>query len=471
MSIKPQQQVTFYNALTRKKESFKPLHRAWVGLYTCGPTVYNLTHIGNLRTYIFEDVLRRALEFKGYTVKHIMNITDVDDKIIRDASRAGKTIYDFTKQYEKKFYHDLKKLNVKPANKLPRATGHIPGMISLVEKLLKKGLAYTIEGSVYFDISKFKSYGKLSRVSSRTLKAGARIDADEYEKDSVHDFVLWKAAKPGEPSWKSPFGKGRPGWHLECSVMSMKYLGEQFDIHAGGVDLIFPHHENEIAQSEGATGKKPFVRYFIEGEHIVVNGKKMSKSLGNVFALHDLEKRNFSPLAFRYFVLTSHYRSKLNFTWKSLEAAQNSLTRLRDFIGRLQSMKKRRPLKNTSQNTSIMTSIQSDFCKAVFDDLNTPRALAVLWKLVNDYNVHPEKYDAQEVLKLLDNFDMILGLQFDKIKGQRIPKEILELAAEREKHRKQKEWVQADKIRNQLTEAGWSVEDSKQGPAIKKINV
>jgi len=325
------QNIRVYNFLTRKKEVFRPLRKDWVGLYTCGPTVYNYAHIGNLRTYIFEDVLRRALEYAEYKVKHVMNITDMDDKTIRDAVAAKKSLKEFTAFYTKEFFKDLKSLNILPALEYPLATKHIPLMIKLIEKLLKKGLAYKIGGSVYFDVSKFKYYGKLSRLKKRDLKIGARVDTDEYAKKSGEDFVLWKAKKENEPFWDSPFGKGRPGWHIECSAMSMKYLGASFDIHAGGVDLLFPHHENEIAQSEAATGKK-FVKYFVEGEHLTVDGRKMSKSLGNIFTLRDLAKKGFNPLAFRYLVLGAHYRSRLNFTSESLKAAQNSLERLREFV-------------------------------------------------------------------------------------------------------------------------------------------
>lgn len=327
--------LKLYNILTRKKQLFKPLKDKMVGLYACGPTVYNYAHIGNLRTYIFEDILKRALEFNGYEVKYVMNITDVEDKIIRDSKKAKKNILDFVKPYEKAFFEDLKKLNIEKAYKYPKATQHIKEMIKIISALLRRGLAYKVNNSIYFDIFKFKSYGKLSGLKSRELKVGTRVDVDEYGKADAEDFVLWKAAKADEPSWNAPFGKGRPGWHIECSAMSMKYLGETFDIHAGAVDLIFPHHENEIAQSEGVTGK-PFVKYFIEGEHLLVDSKKMSKSFGNIHTLKNIEVKGFDPLAFRYLILTAHYRSKLNFTWKSLEAAQNALKKLRESVLEIQ---------------------------------------------------------------------------------------------------------------------------------------
>ncbi|MDO8443527.1 MAG: cysteine--tRNA ligase, partial [Candidatus Azambacteria bacterium] len=323
--------VKLYNFLTRKKETFKSLRPKQVGFYACGPTVYDYAHIGNLRTYIFEDILKRTLEYNEYKVNLVVNITDVEDKIIRESAKAGKSISDFVKPYEKAFFDDLKKLNIEKAWKYPKATKHIKEMLKIISALLKKGLAYESGGSIYFALSKFKSYGKLSGLKNRELKTGARVDVDEYDKTNAEDFVLWKAAKNNEPSWNASFGKGRPGWHIECSAMSMRYLGETFDIHGGAIDLLFPHHENEIAQSEGATGK-PFVKYFIEGEHLSVNGEKMSKSLGNIFNLRDLEAKKFEPLAFRYLALTAHYRSKLNFTWESLQASQNALNNLQEAV-------------------------------------------------------------------------------------------------------------------------------------------
>jgi len=343
--------LKLYNFLTRKKQLFKPLKDKIAGFYTCGPTVYNYAHIGNLRTYIFEDVLKRTLKYNGYKVRHVMNITDVEDKIIRASKKAKKNILDFVKPYEKAFFEELKKLNIEKAWQYPKATQHIKEMIKIIEILLKKGLAYKSERSIYFDISKFKPYGKLSGIKKQNLKAGARVDVDEYPKDEAEDFVLWKAAKAGEPWWRAPFGDGRPGWHIECSAMSMKYLGETFDIHTGAVDNIFPHHENEIAQSEGATGK-PFAKYFIEGEHLLVNGEKMSKSLGNVYNLRDIEAKHFDPLAFRYLTLTAHYRSKLNFTWESLEAAQNALNKLQESVKEIKNQQKKHS--NILQNVGML---------------------------------------------------------------------------------------------------------------------
>ena len=393
----------------------------------------------------------------------MMNITDVEDKIIRDAKNADKTIYEFVKPYEKAFYEDLAKLNIQKAWKYPKATRHIKEMVTIIQKLLKRGLAYQQDGSVYFDISKFKKYGRLSRLKKTGLKAGARVDADEYAKEDVQDFVLWKAKKSGEPFWKTPFGEGRPGWHIECSAMSMKYLSPSFDIHAGGVDLIFPHHENEIAQSEGAMGK-PFVRYFVEGEHLLVDGAKMSKSLGNIYTLRDIQIKGFNPLAFRYLVLTSHYRSKLNFTWESLKAAQNSLARLHDFI---QSNEGRRTSLIGRTASLSLLRFRRQFAAALSNDLDTPKALAVLWKLIRTYNKNPKKFDPKSVLHTLHEFDKVFGLGFKAIKIEKIPAEILKLARQREGYRKNKEWRKADQLRQEIFSRGYLVEDTSSGPKLK----
>ncbi len=449
--------LKLYNILTRKKQLFKPLKDKIVGLYACGPTVYNYAHIGNLRTYIFEDILKRALEFNGYEVKYVMNITDVEDKIIRDSKKAKKNILDFVKPYEKVFFEDLKKLNIEKAYKYPKATQHIKEMIKIISALLRKGLAYKVDDSIYFDIFKFKAYGKLSGLKYRELKVGARVDVDEYGKADAEDFVLWKAAKADEPSWDAPFGKGRPGWHIECSAMSMKYLGETFDIHAGAVDLIFPHHENEIAQSEGVTGK-PFVKYFIEGEHLLVDSKKMSKSFGNIYTLRNIETKGFDPLAFRYLVLTAHYRSKLNFTWKSLEAAQNALKKLRESVLEIQKEAKKSAVLKTDFN-----KYQDKFLSHINDDLEMPRALALLWDIVKS-----EKLDAKTKYNLIIDFDKIFGLNLSKIKIEKIPPPVLKLVKEREKYRQEKNFAKADELRKKIESLGWLVEDAPEGPKLKR---
>ncbi|MEK7541863.1 MAG: cysteine--tRNA ligase [Patescibacteria group bacterium] len=453
-------QLKIYNTLTRHKETFKALHGRRAGLYTCGPTVYSYAHIGNLRTYIFEDILRRTLEYAGYQVRHVMNITDVEDKIIRDAKKSGMDIASFTAPYERAFLKDLATFNILRAWKYPKATAHIPEMTRLIGRLLKRGLAYQADGSIYFAIAKFAPYGKLSRLKRQSLEPGARVDSDEYAKDRVEDFVLWKAARPGEPSWHAPFGEGRPGWHIECSAMAMKYLGSTLDIHAGGVDLIFPHHENEIAQSEGATGK-PFARFFAEGEHLLVNHEKMSKSLGNVFTLRDIEARGADPLAFRYLVLTAHYRSQMNFKWESLAAAHGALQRLYDFVRTLQGAKK-----SLSSHYRGLTSIVKKFDAAVSDDFNTPKALAAVWDLVAAYHKKPEAYDPAAALAMLCDFDRVLGLGLKSIKKESIPAKVKALVAERESARKKKDWKKADDLRKKVKALGYLVKDTPEGAMI-----
>ena len=480
--------VKLYNFLTRKKEIFKPIRKDWVGLYTCGPTVYNYAHIGNLRTYIFEDVLRRALEYAGHKVRHVMNITDVDDKIIKNAAVKNKPIKEFVKPYEKAFFEDLQKLNIEPAWKYPKATGHIKEMVAMINALIKKKLAYKTEDGVYFNISKFKNYGRLSQLKKRGIKTGARVATDEYAKESANDFVLWKAAKPREPSWPARFAgearplRGRPGWHIECSAMSTKYLGASFDIHAGGVDLLFPHHENEIAQSEGATGKK-FVKYFMEGEHLLVDGQKMAKSLGNIYMLSEVEQRA-SPLAFRYLVLGAHYRSKLNFTWESLEAAQKALERLREFVLMLKnkSVESRgQVLQDLAQsrhggtsrairqqaNMRVLAKFDAEAKKAFFKDLDTPKALAVVWNIIHEYNKNPGKFDPKEILKILYKFDKALGLGLKDVKLEKgPPAEALKLIKDREQARKAKNFALADKIRRKIKDLGWQVNDTSSGSQV-----
>lgn len=456
--------LKFYNTLTRKKEIFKPLRDKRVGLYTCGPTVYNYAHIGNLRTYIFEDILKRALEYNRYKVRQVMNITDIEDKIIRDSKIADKTIYEFTKPYEEAFFGDLKKLNIEKSYKYPKATEHISEMIKIISALLKKGLAYKANGSIYFDISKFKKYGRLSRLNARELKTGARVDTDEYKKENAEDFVLWKETKPSEPSWKTLFGKGRPGWHIECSAMSMKYLGPTFDIHAGAVDLIFPHHENEIAQSESATGKK-FVNYFIEGEHLLVNDERMAKSLNNFYTLRDIENRNFSPFAFRYLMLTAHYRSKLNFTWKSLEAAQNTFNKLCEIASNLKTevQRKTSEAKPRSEAKLLLLRYKKEFLSYINNDLEMPRALALLWKIIKS-----EKLNAKTKYALIIDFDKVLGLNLANIKTEKIPSEILKLASEREKYREEKNFKKADELRKKIESLGWLIEDTSRESKLKR---
>ncbi len=450
--------IKFFNTLTLKKEVFKPIRKNKVGLYACGPTVYDFAHIGNLRTYIFEDILRRTLEYNGFKIKQVMNITDIEDKIIKKAQQEKKNIYAITKPYTKIFFEDLKKLNIEKVEFYPKATGHIKEMVDLIKKLLAKGTAYQGEDkSIYFSIKKFKNYGKLSQLKKREIgqRPGARISADEYKKEQAQDFVLWKSAKSNEPAWPSPWGKGRPGWHIECSAMSMKYLGKTFDIHAGAVDLIFPHHENEIAQSESATGKT-FSKFWIHGEHLLVDGQKMSKSLGNIFTLRDLENKKINPLVFRFLVLTSRYRSKLNFTWKSLEAAEKGLERLYNQISAISHQ--------ISDNGKINKEYKNKFLTAINDDLNTPEALAVVQKILKSRLIT----DGSRLTTLLD-FDKVLGLKIkENILAVEIPLKIKKLAEKRQKARESGDWQKADILRSKILSLGFKVEDAKNGYILKK---
>ncbi len=451
--------MNLYNTLSRKKEKFKPLKGKTANIYTCGPTVYNYAHLGNLRTYIFEDILRRTLKFNGYKVRQITNITDVEDKIIKKAQQEKKTIYQITRPYEKIFFEDLKKLNIEKAERYPRATGHIKEMTDIISALMKKGFAYQGDDkSIYFKISKFKNYGKLSGLKNGQIKTGAKVSADEYDKDEAQDFVLWKAAKPGEPTWPSPWGPGRPGWHIECSAMSMKYLGATLDIHAGGVDLIFPHHENEIAQSEGATGKK-FSRFWVHGEHLLVDSEKMSKSLGNIFTLRDIEKMDINFLAFRYLLLGTHYRKKINFTWRSLESAQKALNNIYEFF-----REKGGAQKTGDDETKKAKSYTAKFAGAINDDLNTPRALSIVWEIIKDKGM------ANKTKKgLLIGFDGVLGLGLKNIKPQKtaqIPQKITLLAQKRELLRNNKQFIKADALRKQAEKLGYLIEDTPHGPKI-----
>jgi cysteinyl-tRNA synthetase len=445
--------MRLFNSLSRTTQDFTPLNPPNVGMYTCGPTVYDYMHIGNLRTFIFSDLLFRVLKLNNYSVRTVQNITDVDDKIIKKAKEKNVSIPELTDEYTKAFLEDLQKLNIYPSDENPKATEHIGKMVQFIEKLVEKGVAYVEEdGSVYFDISKFDDYGKLSGLDKRDLKTGTRILSDEYSKDDVQDFALWKSVEGDEVGWDSPWGKGRPGWHIECSVMSEEYLGESFDLHLGGIDLMFPHHENEIAQSEAKTGKQ-FVKYFVHGEHILVEGQKMSKSLNNFFTLKDLEKRGIEPLALRYLYLTAHYRDKLNFTWDALQGAQNALNNLREEI------------REWDLGGEVISDFDSRFKEALNNDLNAPQALALMWEMVKSSNPTADK--AVTLLK----FDEVLGFELDEYIGKKVEvsDEVRDLVNQREEARKGGDYQKSDEVRDQIRKLGFEVDDTPSGPKLKKV--
>ncbi len=461
--------LRFFNTLTRRKEEFHTIHPGEVRMYTCGPTVYDFAHIGNFRAYIFGDVLHRYLEYKGYKVTYVMNITDVDDKTIAGSQKEGISLADYTRRYKEAFFADIKSLNIKPADIYPEATAHIKDMVALVRTLLAKGCAYKNEGSTYFRISSFSSYGKLSHMDISGLKAGARVSADEYEKEQVADFALWKGwdKKDGEIFWETEVGKGRPGWHIECSTMSMKYLGKHFDIHTGGVDLIFPHHENEIAQSESATGEK-FVNFWLHNEHLMVEGRKMAKSFGNYYTLRDLLNKGYNPIAIRYLLMATHYRQQLNFTFDGLKAAKNALQRLYDFVDNLNLVKGE---EDNPQVQEIIRKAKKDFEEALDDDLNTPEALGIVFTLIKDVNRLMDqkkisKSNAGDVLKAMNGFDSVLGLF--KREELALDEKVKMMIEKRAKARKEKDFKLADQIRKELEEKGIILEDTPEGTKWKR---
>ncbi len=444
--------LKLYNTLTRKIEDFKSIEPSYVGVYTCGPTVYDFMHIGNLRTFVLSDLLLRTLKFNKYKVKAVQNITDIEDKIIKRAQERNENIGEVSKEFTRYFLEDVAKLNISIEDIVsPRATDYIPQMIEYIQVLIKKGVAYEKDGSVYFDITKFSEYGKLSKISLDNLKTGTRSLSDNYTKDDVADFALWK--KDDEFGFESPWGKGRPGWHIECSVMSQANLGDTFDIHVGGVDLIFPHHENEIAQSESKTGKK-FVNYFVHGAHLLVDGAKMSKSLDNFYTLKDIEDQGFDPLALRYLYLQTHYRQEMNFTWESLEAAQTALERLRNEI------------EHFSPPEIGCAEYEQKFIEAINDDLNIPQALAVMWELVkSDY---PQRAKTASLFEM----DKVLGLDLKNKKEKaeiKVPEKVKKLIEEREEYRKQKRYHLADQWRNKIRKLGFDIEDKEEGTVVTKL--
>jgi cysteinyl-tRNA synthetase len=458
--------MKLYNTLSRKKEDFKPLKDKKVGLYTCGPTVYLFAHIGNLRTYIFEDILKRVLEYNGYEVKHLMNITDVghltetdsgEDKVEARAKKERKTAWEIAEFYTEAFKKDITRLNIKHPTLWAKATDHIKEQIELIETLEKKEYTYRTEDGIYFDTSKLKDYGKLAGTKERKLKAGSRVKMIEGKKNPT-DFALWKFTPQGvkrQMEWDSPWGKGFPGWHTECVAMAAKHLGVPFDIHCGGIDHIPIHHTNEIAQSEAAFNEN-LAAFWLHGEFLNLKEERMGKSEGNLILIEGLEEKGFNPLAFRYLVLASHYRQGLNFTWQGLKHAQSALDNL---YGKIKEMEQ-----ENSSISSESKKYKEQFLSFVNDDLNTPKALALVWGLIKDRNL-----SSKEKYSLLMDFDKVLGLGLDKIKKDSIPEEIQSLADERERYRKEKQWQKADEIRKEIEKKGYSVEDTKERAKIRKI--
>jgi cysteinyl-tRNA synthetase len=466
--------LRFHNTLSRSVEEFAPLDPAGkkVGLYCCGPTVYDFAHIGNWRTFVFADLVRRTLEFSGYDVLHVMNITDVEDKIIKRVRETKSSLRDFTGKFEAAFLDDLKALGCRLPHLTPRATEHIPEMLDLIGKLIERGVAYkAADGSVYFSIEKYRGcgckYGQLVKLNFDEMRTGQRVASDEYDKESLADFALWKARVPedGEVFWPGPWGEGRPGWHIECSAMSIKALGPTFDLHLGGEDLAFPHHEDEIAQSEGATGK-PFVKYWMHGAHLMVEGKKMSKSLGNFFTLRDLLAKGFSGREVRYLLLTAHYRETFNFTLDGLAGARTALARIDECVNKL------RALGAPASGPTTASELVDRFSAALADDLNISAAWGAVFDWVRETNkrLADNSMTAAEVgaaLAAWEKVDAVLGI------GTRAeaeaPAEIQALAEERVAAKKAKDFKRADAIRDEVKAKGWAIEDTPKGPKLKKL--
>ena len=457
-----------YNSLSRRVEELTPLAGGEIRLYTCGPTVYNFTHIGNFRAYSFEDVLRRVIQFNGMKIRQVMNLTDVDDKTIRGANAAGVALCDYTKTYKDAFFADLKTLNIQPAEVYPAATDHIPEMIALVAKLMEKGVAYqSDDGSVYFKVREFPGYGKLAHIDFDHQQTGARCAADEYDKENVGDFALWKAWEPsdGPVGWDSPWGRGRPGWHIECSAMSMKYLGETFDLHTGGIDNLFPHHENEIAQAEAATGK-PFVKTWMHCAHLKVNGEKMSKSAGNFFTLRDLTEKGYTGREIRYVLINAHYRTGLNFAFSALDGARKSLACIDECVGRVEAAAK--GASAAGEPPEFAAKCLADFTAAVNDDLNLPSAFAALFDLVRQTNAHlAEVSDPAALLSVFRRMDEVLGVVFfGRAAAAEVPPEVQALVDARAAARAAKNWAESDRLRAEIAAAGWVVKDSRDGQSL-----
>lgn len=471
--------IRFYNTLGRKLEDFNSIIPGQVRMYTCGPTVYNFAHIGNFRAYLFEDLLRRTLEYHGSKVTQVMNLTDVDDKTIRDSRKANLPLAEFTRKYKDAFFEDLKTLRIEPAAVYPEATAHIPEMLQMIGQLMDKGFAYQSgDGSIYFSIAKCPSYGQLVKLDFENQRKAERVRSDEYAKDSVADFALWKAwdENDGDVKWDSPWGAGRPGWHLECSAMSRKYLGQTFDIHTGGVDNMFPHHEDEIAQSESANGCK-FVNYWLHCEHLTVKGAKMSKSAGNFFTLRDLLSQGWNGAEIRYVLIGTHYRSKLNFDPAALDTARTALKKFRTLFGKLKAL----PAGNSlaAEAAAIAADAKAKFAEGIADDLNISRAMAVLFTFTREVNSLLAKNPAADAAKIIldryRDFDRVLAfLDVDAAEPvqeaakQDVPAEIMDLVEQRIAAKKARNFALADELRGKISAAGWNVKDTPAGPEITR---
>ena len=456
--------IYFYNTLTKQKDLFKPIEEGKVKIYSCGPTVYKDATIGNMRTNLLNDTLRRVLKYNGYELKHVMNITDVghlvsdgdegEDKMLKSAREEHKSPLEIAEHYTKLFFRDLERLNIETPEVVCKATEHIKEMLEMVQKIMKNGYAYETSTAIYFDVSKLDKYGILSGINLNDQKAGARVDIDP-EKRNPYDFALWiKAPANHLMKWDSPWGPSYPGWHIECSAMSTKYLGEEFDIHTGGIDLVPTHHENEIAQNKGACGKNP-AHYWIHGEYLLINGGKMSKSLGNTYLIDDIIARGYSPLAYRLFNYSCHYRGKLNFTWEGIESANTSLIRLREGY-------QKHLNGNSDVSNEIIADMENRFHQAINDDMNMPLALSIVWEAVK----YPEK--SPKIAQLLKKFDTVLGIKIDEVQETKIPQEILDLVEERKQARSDKNWSESDRLRDLIAEKGYIVKDTKDGTEVFK---
>ena len=456
--------IYFYNTLTKQKDLFKPIEEGKVKIYSCGPTVYKDATIGNMRTNLLNDTLRRVLKYNGYELKHVMNITDVghlvsdgdegEDKMLKSAREEHKSPLEIAEHYTKLFFRDLERLNIETPEVVCKATDHIKEMLEMVQKIMKNGYAYETSTAIYFDVSKLDKYGILSGINLNDQKAGARVDIDP-EKRNPYDFALWiKAPANHLMKWDSPWGPSYPGWHIECSAMSTKYLGEEFDIHTGGIDLVPTHHENEIAQNKGACGKNP-AHYWIHGEYLLINGGKMSKSLGNTYLIDDIIARGYSPLAYRLFNYSCHYRGKLNFTWEGIESANTSLIRLREGY-------QKHLNGNSDISDEIIADMENRFHQAINDDMNMPLALSVVWEAVK----YPE--NSPKIAQLLKKFDTVLGIKIDEVQETKIPQEILDLVEERKQARSDKNWSESDRLRDLIAEKGYIVKDTKDGTEVLK---